>query len=174
VLDQVDELADRAATAIPGPIPVVLIDRRTLGALNRLGTASPLAGARTLFDAAPAAPDATGAPAEPRLLRQAREKLRGAEVLIGQACPGAAMDLLVTALLAAAALRAGQETAPAPAQAGVWVFAEALPRGALTQEEAGLLMRALALGQGADSVPDGLLRSLAAETAAFVEASGSA
>jgi len=171
VLDQVDELADRAATAIPGPIPVVLIDRRTLGALNRLGAASPLAGARTLFDAAP---DGPAVPTEPRLLRQAREKLRGAEVLIGQSCPGAAMDLLVAALLAAAALRAGQEAAPAPAQAGVWVFAEALPRGALTQEEAGLLMRALALGQGADSVPDGLLRSLAAETAAFVEGSGSA
>jgi hypothetical protein len=74
--------------------------------------------------------------------------------------------------LAAAAQRAGQEIPPPPAQAGVWVFAEALPRGALTQEEAGLLMRALALGQGADGVPDGLLRSLAEETAAFVDGSG--
>ena len=172
VLDQVDELADRAAAAIPGPVPVALIDRRTLGGLSRLGAASPVAAARTLYDADQAAPDGAPIHAEPRLLRQAREKLHGAEVLIGQACPAAAMDLLVAALLAAAALRVGQESAPPPAQAGVWVFAEALPRGALTQEEAGLLMRALALGQGADGVPDGLLRTLAAETAAFVEGSG--
>ncbi len=171
VLDQVDDLADRRAAAIPGRIPVALIDRRTLGGLSRLGAASPVAGARTLFDAEQASPEAATVPTEPRLLRQAREKLRGAEVLIGQACPGAAMDLLVTALLAAAALRAGQEIPPTPAQAGVWVFAEALPRGALTQDEAGLLMRALALGQGADSVPDGLLRTLAEEVAAFVEGS---
>ena len=170
VLDQVDDLSDRAAAAIPGPIPVALIDRRTLGGLSRLGAASPVAGTRTLFDAGQS--DAAPVAAEPRLLRQARDKLHGAEVLIGQACPAAAMDLLVTALLAAAALRAGQETSPSPAQAGVWVFAEALPRGALTQEEAGLLMRALALGQGADGVPDGLLRTLVAETAAFVEGSG--
>ncbi|WP_295446524.1 DEAD/DEAH box helicase [uncultured Thiodictyon sp.] len=169
VLDQVDDLADRAAAAIPGRIPVALIDRRTLGSLSRLGAASPVAGASTLFDAEQATPGAVQVPAEPRLLRQAREKLRGAEVLIGQACPGAAMDLLVGALLAAAALRAGQEVSPTPAQAGVWVFAEALPRGVLTQDEAALLMRALALGQGADGVPDGLLRALAAESADFVE-----
>jgi superfamily II DNA or RNA helicase len=171
VLDQVDDEADRRAVALSGPIPVALIDHRTLGGLSRLGAASPVAGARTLFDADQGVPGSDVAPAEPRLLRQARDKLHGAEVLLGQACPGAAMDLLVAALLAAAALRAGQETPPSPAQAGVWVFAEALPRGALTQEEAGLLMRALALGQGADSVPDGLLRSLVEETAAFVEGS---
>ncbi|WP_295385432.1 DEAD/DEAH box helicase [uncultured Thiodictyon sp.] len=174
VLDQVDDLADRAAAAIPGPIPVALIDRRTLGSLSRLGAASPVAGASTLFDAEQATADIAQPPAEPRLLRQAREKLRGAEVLIGQACPAAAMDLLVGALLAAAALRAGQEAPPSPAQAGVWVFAEALPRGVLTQDEAALLMRALALGQGADGVPDGLLRALAEESAAFVEGSAAA
>jgi superfamily II DNA or RNA helicase len=172
VLDQIDDAADRRAATIPGPIPVALIDRRTLGGLSRLGAASPVAGARTLFDAEQASSGAAAPPAEPRLLRQAREKLRGAEVLIGQACPGAAMDLLVAALLAAAALRAGLETPPPPAQAGVWVFAEALPRGALTQDQAGLLMRALALAQGADGVPDALLRPLAAECAAFVEGSG--
>ena len=170
VLDTVDEASDRAALAIPGPVPVALIDRRTLGGLSRLGAASPVATARTLYDAAESGA-AAPPPGEPRLLRQAREKLQGAEVLIGQSCPAPAMDLLVGALLAAAALRADQPAPPAPAQAGVWVFAEALPRGALTQEEAGLLTRALALAQGADALPEPLLRTLAAETAAFVEGS---
>ncbi|NCC29524.1 MAG: hypothetical protein EOM22_15645 [Gammaproteobacteria bacterium] len=48
------------------------------------------------------------------------------------------------------------------------VRSEALPKGILTQDEAGLLMRALALSQGAEAVPDALLRDLAADVARFV------
>ncbi len=165
VLDRVDEAADRIAAAIPGRIPVALIDPRTLGGLRRLGAASPVADAQTLFEPS----DAGAEPAEPRLLVQAREKLRGAEVLIQQACPGPAMDLLVSALLAAAAVRADQATAPAPQQAGVWLYGEALPRGALNQDQAALIMRGLALAQGADAVPEALVRALAADVAGFVE-----
>ena len=165
VLDRVDEAADRTAAAIPGRIPVALIDPRTLGGLRRLGAASPVAAAQTLFEA-----QAEGAaPAEPRLLTQARDKLRGAEVLIQQACPGPALDLLLGALLAAAAVRAGQATPPAPQQAGVWLYSEALPKGVLTQEQAGLVMRGLALAQGAEAVPEALVRALAADVALFVE-----
>ncbi|HSQ06450.1 MAG TPA: helicase, partial [Chromatiaceae bacterium] len=138
---------------------------RTLGGLRRLGAASPVAAAQTLFEAQAA--DAP--PAEPRLLTQARGKLQGAEVLIQQSCPGPALDLLLAALLAAAAARAGETIAPAPQQAGVWLYGEALPKGLLTPDQAGLIMRGLALAQGADAVPEPLVRTLAADVALFVE-----
>lgn len=120
---------------------------------------------RTLFEAAPR----TAPQREPPLLRQAREKLQGAEVLIQQACPAPAMDLLLGALLAAAAERAGQKVPPVPQQAGVWLYGEALPKGALSQDQAGLVMRAMALAQGADAVPEPMLRGLAADVSAFVQ-----
>jgi superfamily II DNA or RNA helicase len=165
VLDRVDEEADRTAAAISGAVPVALIDPRTLGGLKRLGSASPVAEAKSLFEPEPAQAERR----EPPLLRQARDKLRGAEVLIQQACPAPAMKLLLGALLAACALRARQETPPSAQQAGVWLFGEALPTGAVDQEQTGLVMRAMALAQAADGVPEPMLRELAAATAAFVE-----
>jgi hypothetical protein len=164
VLDRVDAEADRLAATISDRIPVALIDPRTLSGLRRLGDASPIARARPLVEP-------TGeqlGPQEPRLLSRAREKLRGAEVLIQQACLAPAMDLLLGALLACAAVRAEQEIPPTPQNAGIWLYSEALPNGILTQEEAGLLMRALALSQGAETIPDALLRDLAADVARFV------
>ncbi|MGA7982618.1 MAG: DEAD/DEAH box helicase [Chromatiaceae bacterium] len=165
VVDQVDEEVDRAASSISQQVPVALIDLRTLNGLQRLGAGSPVAESRTLFEA----PPTTAAQREPQLLRQAREKLQGAEVLIQQACPAPAMELLLSALLAAAAVRAGQEIPPAPQQAGVWLYGEALPKGALTPEQAGLVMRAMALAQGGDTVPESMLRELTADTSAFVQ-----
>jgi len=165
VMDRVDAEADRTAAAISGRVPVALIDPRTLSGLQRLGSASPVGEARTLFE--PAAMPAERR--DPPLLRQARDKLRGAEVLIQQACPAPAMDLLLGALLAAAALRAGQETPPAPQQAGVWLFGEVLPKGILDQGQAALLMQAIALSQAADGVPEPMLHGLVGATATFVE-----
>jgi superfamily II DNA or RNA helicase len=164
VLDRVDAEADRLAAAISGQVPVALIDPRTLSGLRRLGDTSPIAGARPLVEPS----EDRSSPQEPRLLSRAREKLRGAEVLIQQACPAPAMDLLLGALLACAAVRAEQESPPTPQQAGIWLYSEALPKGILTQDEAGLLMRALALSQGAEAIPDALLRDLATDIARFV------
>jgi superfamily II DNA or RNA helicase len=164
VLDRVDAEADRLAAEISGQIPVALIDPRTLSGLRRLGDASPIARARPLVEPS----EDRSRPQQPRLLSRAREKLQGAEILIQQACPAPAMDLLLGALLACAAVRAEQESPPTPQQAGIWLYSEALPKGILTQEEAGLLMRALALSQGAEAIPDALLRDLAADIARFV------
>jgi hypothetical protein len=164
VLDHVDAESDRLAAAISDRVPVALIDPRTLGGLRRLGDASPVAHARTLVESA----EVEIAPTEPRLLSQAREKLQGAEVLIRQACPGPAMDLLLGALLGCAAVRAKQETSPIPQQTGIWLYSEALPKGILTPDEAGLVMRALAFAQGAETIPEALLRGLAEDVARFV------
>jgi superfamily II DNA or RNA helicase len=165
VVDRVDEEADRTAASISQRVPVALIDLRTLSGLRRLGAASPLAESRTLYEAAATTP----ARHEPWLLRQAHEKLQGAELLIQQGCPGPALDLLLGALLAGAAVRADQEIPPAPQQAGVWIYAEAVPKGALTPEEAALAMRAIALAQSGSAVPDPMLRQLAEEVSTFLQ-----
>jgi len=73
----------------------------------------------------------------------------------------------VAALLAAAAGRAGRETPISLQDAGVWVYSEALPKGLLDQQAAGLIMRGVALVQG-QAVPEPLVIELADEVARFV------
>jgi fructose-specific component phosphotransferase system IIB-like protein len=111
-------------------------------------------------------------PAAHPLVLKARENLTAARLLIQQACPGAALDLLLGALLASAARRAGRDTAPAISEAGIWLYGDVLPSQALDQTDAALLMRAIALAQGGSAVPEPLLTSLAHDIAAFVEQVG--
>ncbi len=165
VLDRVDAADDAIAEELAEAVPIALVDPRTLNSLNRLGAASPVAEADTLFQ-----PPALEQPAEPRLLRQAREKLQAARLLLDQACPGPATELLGGALLAAAAQRAGLDHPPEPRQAPVWLYSEALPAGVLSPDQAALITRALALSQGDDNLPENLVRELAADAAAFLEA----
>lgn len=171
VLDRVTEADDEAIEGLPEQVPIALIDRRTLARLSRLGSASPLAEAEPLFDPGVAPESTSGAPspAEHPLARKAAEHLKAARLLLQQACPGAAMDLLLGALLASATQRTGRDQPPAVREAGIWLYAEALPAQALDQTDAALLMRAIALGQGGDAVPEALLTSLADDTAAFLE-----
>ena len=176
VLDQVDDTDDDRAAAISAQVPIALVDRRTLRGLERLGTASPTAGADELYRAPVAA--APTAPAEPPLLRRARQKLEAAEVLLRQACPAPAAELLHDALLNAVALACGREQPPAPEKAVVWLYAEALPAGWLQADDATLVMRAHALAQSlaqsSDDVPPGLLAALAEDVAGFVSTVGRA
>jgi superfamily II DNA or RNA helicase len=169
VLDQVTDQDDTAAEGLSDRVPIALIDRRTLASLSRLGNASPLADAEpiAMHDAA-----ADREPAAHPLVLKARENLTAARLLIQQACPGAALDLLLGALLASAARRAGRDTAPAISEAGIWLYGDVLPSQALDQTDAALLMRAIALAQGGSAVPEPLLTSLAHDIAAFVEQVG--
>jgi hypothetical protein len=170
VLDQVNDKDDAIADGLSERVPVALIDRRTLASLSRLGDASPVAEAESVY-----AVDGTDAAAEsePLLLRKAREGLEAARLLIQQRCPGPALDLMLSALLASAALRAGQADPPNPSRAGIWLYGEVLPAGLLQQQDAALLMRAIALGQGADAVPDSMLTALADDAAVFIAATSS-
>ncbi|MEA3642467.1 MAG: DEAD/DEAH box helicase [Lamprobacter sp.] len=176
VLDRVEEADDEIAAGLSERVPVALIDRRTLASLGRLGEASPVAEAEPLFDAEAADTDAgraLEAPVEPPLLRKAREAIDAARLLIQQRCPGPALDLMLSALLAAAAHRVGRADPPSPSQAGIWLYGEVLPAGLLEQSDIALLMRAIALGQGADAVPETLLTALADDAAAFIEGAAS-
>ncbi len=163
VLDQVGTEEDRIATDLSEKIPVAVIDLRTVAGLERLGSASPVAESHTWYDATEQNDDR----AIPRLLVLAAERLKAAIVLIEQDCPSAAMELLVSALLAAAAGRA-ELAAPVTSQdAGVWIYSEALPKGLLTQDEAALIMRAISLSQS-PSVPETLLTELSLDVGVFV------
>jgi superfamily II DNA/RNA helicase len=164
ILDQVDAEADHRAAEISEQVPVAVIDARTLTGLQRLGRGSPLA------DAVPVYEPESGAHTkeEPRLLRQARQKLDAAEVLIRQSCPAPALDLLLAALLASAAVRADQVRAPNPHQAGLWLYRDILPKDLLAAEDAALIMRALTLSQAAEELPEPMLRQLAEDVADFV------
>lgn len=170
VLDRVDEADDEIAAGLSERVPIALIDRRTLASLSRLGDASPVVDAESVFDGEGAeASAASKPPPEPPLLRKAREAIEAARVLIQQHCPGPALDLMLSALLAATAQRVGRSDPPSPAQAGIWLYGEVLPAGLLEQHDIALLMRAIALAQGADAVPETLLTALADDATAFID-----
>jgi hypothetical protein len=164
VLDDVDDTDDERAAALSERVPIALIDRRTLKGLQRLGDASPAAGAESIYEA-PQQPAKVTSP----LARRARQKLEAAEVLLRQDCPAPAGELLLGALLCSSALRCGIDDPPELQKAAVWLYADALPSGKLQQDDATLVMRALTLAQAEDQVPTELLAALATDTARFVE-----
>lgn len=158
VIDQVDSKADSVAAALSGVVPVAVIDGRTLSGLERLGANSPIDQGQTYFDAA----EQNAKGSNSRLTALAQEKFKAATLLAEQNCPSSAMELLLSALLALAAERAGQAAPLSPPEAGVWIYSEAIPKGLLRQEEVTLLMRALTLAQ-APSLPKALLSQLLVE-----------
>lgn len=162
VLDRVDGEADRLAEQLSATVPVALIDRLTLKGLQRLGSASPLAETACYFETSP-----EEAPAQSRLSRQAAEKITAARLLVDQQLLDSAVEMIFTALLAAAADRAGRETVLERSEVGVWAYGEALPQGLLDQDQVGLLMRALGFVQGGIA-PEALVRGLLEDAASFV------
>ncbi len=164
VMDQVDEQMDELARELGGEIPVALIDPRTLNALRRLGSASPVAETQTLYDA-----EESGAvEQEPRLLILAREKLDAAGLLLQQDCAGPALELLLSALLAGAAALAGEATVIAPQYAAIWLYDKALPAAAVSPDQATLILRAIALVQSPE-VPEAMVLALRAEVELFLQ-----
>ncbi len=167
VMNQVDEAADLTVSQMgDGHIPIALIDPRTLHGLQRLGAASPVAGTITYYEATQ---EQRQSP-QSRLAQLAQENLKAAEVLISQQCMHSAMELLVSALLAATAAKAGHEHPPTPADAGVWIYSEILPKGLLTQVQVGTIMQALSLAQ-ASTLPEPLLQEVLQEARLLIEES---
>jgi hypothetical protein len=163
VLDQVDAAADEVAEGLSADIPVALIDPFAFKGLQRLGVASPLAGAKSCYNAA----DGASAGGLSRLRRLADEKLKAATVLLDQNMTESALDLVVTALMSAVSDMAGK-TAPVPPQeAGIWLFGEAVPAGIIDDQEAGLIMKSIGLAQG-KMVPNHLVEELVQDAVRFV------
>ena len=165
VLEQVDEEADRVAAQLSaGRVPVAIIDRRTLSGLARLGPNSPVETSKTYYDRTQH--DDTDVQRS-RLLTVAAEKLKAAQLLVEQNLVESAVELVVSALLAAASDRAGLQNQVSPQEAGVWLFGEAMPKGLLNQAEADLITRAISLNQ-CPSVPENLIADLLSDTEAFL------
>jgi hypothetical protein len=164
VLDQVTAEDDQMVEKLSETIPVAIIDGRTLAGLERLGGGSPVAEQQILYNAAE---QETDEQALSQLQVLAAEKLKAATVLIDQNCSGVALDLLVSSLLAMASDQAKLKTAVTPQDAGVWIFSEALPKGFLTQDDAALIMRALALSQSS-SVPEDMVNGLCLDVELFL------
>ena len=165
VLDRVDAEADRIAAQLSsGPVPVAVIDLRTLNGLSRLGAGSPIETSRTYYDAAQNMDDNKAS----RLMTLAVEKFKAAQVLVEQKLVNPAVEILLSAQLAAASDRAGLENPVSPQEAGVWLYGEAMPMGVLTQQEVDLITRAISLGQ-CPSVPENLIADLVRDTEAFLD-----
>lgn len=152
VMEPVDAEAEAIAEALSDSVPVALIEPRTLASLKRLGAASPVGETKTLFEAKA---DDGGQRISP-FVQTALNKLRSAEVLIEQKSMAGTMELLASAMLAAAAAKAGLAQIPAMEDAGVWIYAQALSRGVVSPDQATALMRCLALAR-APSVPEELI-----------------
>ncbi len=164
VIDRIDGKAEQVAIDLSQKVPVALIDLMTLSSLNRLGAASPLAQVQTYYDVKE---DQSTVAGPSRLATMAEEKFNGAKMLMGQGLHTSALDLLLSAQLATAADRAGLDFPKTAAEAGVWVYSEAIPKGILTQDEAGLIMQAVGLSQ-APTVPEMLMDQLMKDTAVFM------
>lgn len=166
ILDEVSAADDVAIEELGREIPIALMDHRTQLSLSRLGAASPIADAQPILES-----KVTETANEHPLARKARSHIEAAELLIQQGCPGPALELLLGALLAVAAWRAGNAEPPTLREAGVWIYGEALPAQALNADDAMLLMRAIALHQAGNKVPEPMLQELASDASAFLEKS---
>ena len=165
VLDRVDAADDHLAEQLSRHVPVALVDRLALKGLQRLGKDSPLAGAHTFFETKAGAEDA----AISRMSGEAREKVRAARLLFDQQLLDSALEMVLAALLCAAADKAGREVPIKRDELGVWAYAEALPQGLLDQNQIGLLLRALSFVQGGKA-PGDLVCGLLDDAESFVTA----
>jgi hypothetical protein len=155
VVDHLDPELDRIAAELSREVPVALIEPRTLAGLERLGTASPVGETRTLFDVG----EGSSKPAVPPLLAMAQQKLEASEALIEQEHSAAALELLASSMVAAAACRANLTQAPALSEAPVWVYSDAIPAGTLEPEQGVAIVRAVSLS-GAPNVPPHLVQQV--------------
>ncbi len=139
--------------------PVVILDVQTYALLQQMGQLVGTPSESPLY----LRPQA---PAVSPLLTQARRKVSAARALLDQEMPDEALTLLCHALVLALTVRAGLDGVPAtPAVA--WIYADLLPRGLVTVEEANLAARAHGLAS-APAVPQGLVEQALSEVQAVV------
>ncbi len=135
-------------SALEVSLPVELLDARAAAALARLGAVQGEALYERSEEDAPTP-----------LLAQANRKLDAGEALASQGHDEEALELMLQAMLCAAAHRSQLERAPQMEQAGVWLFGEAVPKGYLEAEDANAITRAVALAQ-VPQVPAALIEAV--------------
>jgi superfamily II DNA or RNA helicase len=157
VVDRVDDEVCALAESASNGLTVAAIDTRSLASLNRLGAASPLRTSTPI----PLSSDDPEPPQNP-LAALPQRKIRAAEVLLREGCHAEGLSLLTEAMLAAAAVRAGQNELPAAQEGAVWLYSECVPRGYLAPEDASAITRAQALA-ASPQVPAELVEEVLAD-----------
>jgi hypothetical protein len=150
----VDQLTDEAVSYIDqlsSPIPVAIIDQRTLNMLERLGSSSPIANAKTL-------------PLESQhpWLNRAKQQLSAAQILIRQDQTAGVMELLCSAASALVSDKADRPQLILPEEVTVWLYSQGLPQQLFTIEEIALLSKIFSLRMSPD-VPMALLQQMMIE-----------
>ena len=139
-------------------LPVVVIATQTLSELRRLGAASPLAGAKLVFEQCEKSDNEINP-----LFKVARDKLRSAEILLEQQCYAGVLEILAMTLLTLATAVSGKKQIPALEKATIWLYSEVLPKQWMTEEQVNNIVKVIALSQNSD-VPEALIDQMLLET----------
>ena len=126
-------------------LPIVIIEAKTLFNLQRLGTASPVAEAKVIFEA-----EENQQVSINPLVKIASDKLKSAEILVDQQCFAGVMEILAATLLTVATIASGQNQVPSLDKATVWLYSEILPQQLMTAEQVATIVRVISLSQNID------------------------
>jgi len=157
--DDDDEIAQSLSVA---GTPVAVIDHRTWQGLQRLGMASPLAEGETVFEKT----IVENAALNP-LHAIAEQKLHSAQVLLSQQCTAGVMDLLASAALSKVAALADRHQVPTATDAAAWLYADVVPQGLLSSEQAATVIRIVSLSLSSN-LPEALIQEALADTQALL------
>jgi superfamily II DNA or RNA helicase len=156
--DDVSHLSEQC----PPDLELAVVAPAIFLALQRFGMGAP-ADSVTVHERQP---EIAPAP-DPHAALIAR-KLQAAEALVASDMHAEAVGLIAQAAVAIAARLAGRDTLPDAASLPVWLYADAVPAGAVSGEDAGLVLRAQALS-AAPAVPAALAETLLRETHTFAQ-----
>ncbi|MFW5442767.1 MAG: SNF2-related protein [Methylococcaceae bacterium] len=163
VLNQSEQDDDNLAQQLSeNELPVVVIEAKILSNLLRLGTASPVADAKVIFQAEESQQNSVNP-----LLKIVQDKLRSAEILVEQQCYAGVMEILLSTMLALATLASGQKQVPTLEKATVWLYSDVLPHQLMTADQVSSIVKVISLSQNID-VPEPLIQQALADTQALL------
>ena len=134
IIDQLTEQAETFVDQLTSPVPIALIDLKTLRMLERLGDGSPISGAQPL----------TQAPETPWLTR-ARQQLAAAHILMEQELDTGVIELLCSAATALITYKAELSQLISTEEASVWIYNQGLQQQPLMPEEVMVLAKIFSL-----------------------------
>ncbi|MCK5190707.1 MAG: helicase, partial [Methylococcales bacterium] len=163
VVNQAEQSDDALAEELSETeLPVVVIEAKILSNLQRLGTASPVADVKVIYEAEENQQDIINP-----LIKIAQDKLRSAEILVEQQCYAGVMEILAATLLTVATVASGQKNIPALEKATVWLYSKVLPQQLMMAEQIASIVRVIALSQNVE-VPEALIQQALLDTQSIV------
>ncbi len=163
IVNQTEQDDDASAQALSEQdLPVVVIATKTLSEIQRLGTASPLADVKVIYQQA----ENSAIGINP-LLKVAQDKLKSAEILVEQQCYAGVLEILAVTLLTIATVASGEKQIPTLEKATVWLYSDVLPKQWMTMEQINSIVKVIALSQNIN-VPQPLVEQALLDTQALM------